>query len=104
MSRGDAIGRGQPIKPPFDLLEPTIDIAPKNFGGVRSKNPKVPRTTRRDGNRVGHGKRLLTIGGHPKPAHSVLPVQNHIDELKNELLAEIDTLWLNVTASLNPNS
>jgi hypothetical protein len=31
-------------------------------------------------------------------------VQNHVDELKNELRAEIDTLRLNVTASLNPNS
>ena len=42
----DATGRGQPVTPTFDPLEPTIDIALKNFGGVRSEYPKVPRTTR----------------------------------------------------------
>src|ERR1700677_3633182 len=62
--QGDATGHGQPIKSPFDPLEPTIDIALKNFRGVWSKNPKVPRTTRCAGKRVGHGERLLTIGGH----------------------------------------
>ena len=61
---GDATGRGQPIKSPFDPLEPTIDIALKNFGGGRSKNPKVPRTTRCAGKRVGPCERQLTIGGH----------------------------------------
>jgi hypothetical protein len=75
---GDATGRGQPIKSPFDPLEPTIDIALKNFGGVRSKNPKVPRTTRRAGKRVGHGERLLTIGGHlrrpSRTAHDGIPL------------------------------
>ena len=65
---GDATGRGQPVKPPFDPLEPTVDIAQKDFGGIRSKCPKVPQATRRAGKRVGHGERLLTIGrhlGHP---------------------------------------
>src|ERR1700690_3962520 len=75
--QGDATGRGQPIKSPFDPLEPAIDIALKNFGGVRSKNPKVPRTTRRAGKRVGHGERLLTIGGHlrhpSRTAHDGIP-------------------------------
>jgi hypothetical protein len=46
---GGATGRCQRVKPTFDPLEPTIDIALKNFGGVRSKGPKVPRTTRRAG-------------------------------------------------------
>ncbi len=41
---GDATGRGQPVKPAFDPLEPTVDIALKDFSGVRSKYPKVPRT------------------------------------------------------------
>jgi hypothetical protein len=63
----DATGRGQPIKSPFDPLEPTVDIALKNFGGGRSKNPKVPRTTRRAGEAVGYCERLLTIGGHMRP-------------------------------------
>ena len=57
-------GRGQSVKPPFDPLKPTVDIALKDFGGVRSKCPKVPRATRRIGKRVGDGERLLTIGGH----------------------------------------
>src|SRR5271165_6828549 len=61
---GDATGRGQPVKPPFDPLEPTVDIALEDFGGLRSKCPKVPRTTRRAGERVGDSERLLTIGGH----------------------------------------
>ena len=61
---GDATGRGQPVKAPFDPLEPTVDIALKDFGGIRSKCPKVPRATRRAGKRVGHGERLLTIGRH----------------------------------------
>ena len=60
----DATGRGQRITPTFDPLKPTIDISLKNFGGVRSKDPKVPRTTGRAGKRVGHGERLLTIGRH----------------------------------------
>ena len=62
-----AIGKDLGVRyvlPPFDALEPTIDIALKNLGGVWSKNPKFPRTTRRAGKRVGHGERLLTIGGH----------------------------------------
>jgi hypothetical protein len=46
---GGATGRCQRVKPTFDPLEPTLDIALKNFGGVRSKGPKVPRTTRRAG-------------------------------------------------------
>jgi hypothetical protein len=33
-------------------------------GGVWSQYPKVPRTTRRAGKRVGHNERLLAIGGH----------------------------------------
>src|SRR5271166_570348 len=74
---GDATGRGQPVKPPFDSLEPTVNIALKDFGGVRSKCPKVPRATRRAGKRVGHGERLLTIGGHlgrpSRTAHDGIP-------------------------------
>jgi hypothetical protein len=31
-------------------------------------------------------------------------VQNHVGELKNELRGGTDTLRLNVTASLHPNS
>src|SRR5208282_4282426 len=61
---GDATGRGQPVKTQFDPLEPTVDIALKDFGGVRSKCPQVPRPTRRAGKRVSHGERLLTIGRH----------------------------------------
>jgi hypothetical protein len=61
---GGATGRGKPIKPSFDTLEPTIDISLKDFGGVRSKSLKVPRTTRRAREGIGHGKRLLSIGGH----------------------------------------
>ena len=61
---GDATGGGQSIKSMLDPLEPTIDIALKNFGGVGRERSKVPRTTRRAGKRVGHGERLLTIGGH----------------------------------------
>ena len=61
---GDATGRGQPVKPPFYPLEPTVDIALKDFGGVRSKCPKVARATWRASKRVGHGERLLTIGRH----------------------------------------
>src|SRR5271156_5741044 len=76
--QGDATGRGQSIEAPLDPLEPTIDIALKNFGGVRSKNPKVPRTTLRAGKRVGHGERLLTIGGHlrhpSRTAHDGIPL------------------------------
>src|ERR1700741_3599478 len=53
---GDATGRGQLVEPPFDPLEPTIDIALKDFGGVRSKYPKVPRTTRRASKRIGHSE------------------------------------------------
>ena len=45
-------------------LEPTIDIALKDFGGIRRKYPKVSRTTRRPGKRAGHGERLLAIGRH----------------------------------------
>jgi hypothetical protein len=59
----DATGRGQPVKPPFDPLEPTVDIALKDFGGVRSKYPKVPWTTRRGGKHVGHGERRLCHTG-----------------------------------------
>ncbi len=74
---GDATGRGQPVKPPFDPLEPTVDIASKDFGGIRSKYPKVPRATRRASKRVGHGERLLTIGGHlghpGRTAHDGVP-------------------------------
>ena len=44
--KGDATRRGQSVQPPFDPLEPTVDIALKDFGGVRSKCPKVPRATR----------------------------------------------------------
>ncbi len=75
---GDATGRGQPVKPPFDPLEPTVDIALKDFGGVRSKCPKVARATWRAGKRVGHGERLLTIGGHlgrpGRTAHDGIPL------------------------------
>src|SRR3984957_15812572 len=90
---GDATGRGQPIKSPFDPLEPTIDIALKNFGGVRSKNPKVPRTTRRAGKRVGHGERLLTIGGHlrrpSRAAHDGIPLAATmlLDDARTPLLS-----------------
>ena len=52
---GDATGRGQPVKPQFDPFEPTVDIALKDFGGIRSKCPRVPRATRGVGKRVGHG-------------------------------------------------
>ena len=38
---GDATGRGQPVKPQFDPFEPTVDIALKDFGGIRSKCPRV---------------------------------------------------------------
>src|SRR5260370_41616268 len=48
----DATGRCQPVTPTFDPLKPTVDISLKDFGGVRSKWPKVPRTTRRAGNRL----------------------------------------------------
>jgi hypothetical protein len=51
----DATGRGKPIKPSFDTLEPTIDISLKDFGGVRSKSLKVPRTTRRAREGIGQG-------------------------------------------------
>src|SRR5271167_2716537 len=64
MSFAAATRACQPVKPTFDPLEPTIDIALKDFGGVRSKYPKVPRTTRRAGKRVCNGECLLTIGGH----------------------------------------
>src|SRR5271166_4208034 len=56
---GDATGRGQPVMPTFDSLEAAIDIALKDFGGVRSKYPKVPRTTRRAGKRFCHGEGVV---------------------------------------------
>src|ERR1700693_948198 len=65
---GDATGRGQPVKSTLDPLEPTLDVALNDFGGVWSQYPKVPRTTRRAGKRVGHNEYLLAIGGrvrHP---------------------------------------
>jgi hypothetical protein len=34
---GAATGRGQAVKPAFDPLEPTIDIALQDFGCVGSK-------------------------------------------------------------------
>jgi hypothetical protein len=37
---GDATGRGQPIKPPFDPLEPTIDIAPKILESADAKRER----------------------------------------------------------------
>ena len=61
---GDATGRGQPVKSTLDPLEPTIDVVLNDFGGVWSQYPKVPRTARRAGKRVGHNERLLAIGGH----------------------------------------
>src|SRR5208337_1848914 len=61
---GDASRRGQRVTPSFDPLEPTVDIALKDFRGVGSQYPKVPRAARRDGKRVRHGERLLTIGCH----------------------------------------
>ena len=61
---GDATRGGQPIKSTLDPLEPTIYVALNDFGGVRSQYPKVPRTARRTGKRVGHNERLLAIGGH----------------------------------------
>ena len=75
---GEATRRGQPVKTTLDPREPTIDIPLKNFGGVRSKYPKVPRTTRHAGKRIGHGERLLTIGGHlrrpSRTAHDGIPL------------------------------
>ena len=53
--QGDASGRGQSVKSMLDPLEPTIDVALKDFGGVWSKYSKVSRTTWRAGKRVGHG-------------------------------------------------
>src|SRR6202012_3611352 len=41
----------------------TIDICLKNFGGVWGERPEIPRTTRRDRKRAGHGESLLTVGG-----------------------------------------
>jgi hypothetical protein len=61
---GDATGRGQPVKSTLDPLEPTIDVALNDFGGVWGQYPKVPRTTRRSGKRVCHNERLLAISGH----------------------------------------
>ena len=55
----DVTGRCQPVKPTFNPLEPTIDIGLKDFGGVRSKYPKVPRTTRRAGKRFCHGEGVV---------------------------------------------
>src|ERR1700744_5357967 len=60
---GAATGRGQSVDSPFDSLEPTIDICLKNFGGVWGERPEIPRTTRRDRKRAGHGESLLTVGG-----------------------------------------
>jgi hypothetical protein len=61
---GDATRRGQPIKSTLDPLEPAIDVALNDFGGVRSQYPKVPRTTGRADKRIGYNKCLLAVGGH----------------------------------------
>jgi integrase len=59
-------------------LELTIDIPSKNLGNVRSNRPKIPRTTRRAGERVSHGEGLLAIGGHlwrpSRTAHDRIPL------------------------------
>jgi hypothetical protein len=62
--KGDATRRSQSVNSTLDPLEPTIDVAPNDFGGVWSQHPKVPRTTRHIGERVGYNERLLAIGGH----------------------------------------
>jgi hypothetical protein len=45
---------GQPVKPPLDALEPTLYVALKDFGGIRSKGPKVLRARWHAGERVSH--------------------------------------------------
>ena len=74
---GDATRRGQPIKSTLNPLEPTIDVALNDFGGVWSQYPKVPRTTRHAGERISHNERLLAIGGHlrrpSRTAHDGIP-------------------------------
>ena len=48
---GNVTGGDQPVKPTFDPLKPTVDVALSDFGGVWSKFPKVPRTAWRAGER-----------------------------------------------------
>jgi len=72
---GNATGRGQSVKSTLDPLEPAIDVALNDLGGVWSQYPKVPRTTRRACKRVGHNECLRN---RPARAPALASVANLI--------------------------